>query len=522
MNLLTDPWMPAIRRDGTREKVAIWQLLDEYETNPIVDIRAPRPDFRSAIYQLLIGIVQVAAAPEDEEVWLDRWEEPYSPEDFKERLLQYADCFEIDSEGPAFMQDYDLNSVDTKLESLTNLFISLPANEHYAKVPPKRISPYWAAVALYTLQTFAPSGGRGHRVGLRGGGPLTTILLPGYEDDILKPSLWKKTWLNILTEEHASTMSGNINLLERSDIFPWMKITKVSEKKGTELLPGECHPYHMYFGMPRRIRFIIVQESGNCDLTNEPCQEMVTGYHTRHSGNNYDGVWQHPLNAYAVPKKADELPISIKPQPGGINYRHWLGIACPKETHMPANVIAVTISSTERREVLRRNPAMLWASGYDMDNMKARCWYESTMPVYGLDSDSADKIADQVSIFIHQASELTFALRSAIKEAWFSRPKDAKGDVSFVMESFWRRTETDFYRLLDRLIGNLDDDYIWAECTAQWRDLICGEVLSLFDQWALAQQEDGLDMHRVVKARNVLEWKIGKVRKEFNNLIEVE
>ncbi len=257
MNLLTDCWLPVIRRDGKQEKVAIWGLLDDYESNPIVDLESPRPDFRNAIYQLLIGIVQVAAAPEDEEVWAELWEEPYSLEEFKQKVLKYTDCFEIDSEGPAFMQDYDLDVEESKQEDLTNLFISLPANEHYSKVHPQQVSPHWGAVALYTLQTFAPSGGRGHRVGLRGGGPLTTILLPGPEEGTQEPSLWKKIWLNILPQEQVSSLSGDEQLQGRGDIFPWMKATKISEAKGTELYPKECHPYHMYFGMPRRIRLEI-------------------------------------------------------------------------------------------------------------------------------------------------------------------------------------------------------------------------------------------------------------------------
>ena len=129
MNLLTDSWMPVIRRDGTREKIAIWQLLDDYQTNPIIDLQAPRPDFRNALYQLLIGIIQVAAAPEDEEDWAELWDEPYSPDEFKQKILKYQDCFEIDSEGPAFMQDYDSTLLQQKdAVSIFRLVMGSPGN----------------------------------------------------------------------------------------------------------------------------------------------------------------------------------------------------------------------------------------------------------------------------------------------------------------------------------------------------------------------------------------------------------
>ena len=36
-----------------------------------------------------------------------------------------------------------------------------------------------AAIGLFTLSAYAPAGGAGIRTSLRGGGPLTTLLLPG-------------------------------------------------------------------------------------------------------------------------------------------------------------------------------------------------------------------------------------------------------------------------------------------------------------------------------------------------------
>ncbi|MGG2362666.1 type I-E CRISPR-associated protein Cse1/CasA, partial [Salmonella enterica] len=55
------------------------------------------------------------------------------------------------------------------------------------------LAPAAAAMALFTLQTFAPSGGAGHRTSLRGGGPLTTLVRPGTVaglSDALWPLLW--------------------------------------------------------------------------------------------------------------------------------------------------------------------------------------------------------------------------------------------------------------------------------------------------------------------------------------------
>lgn len=105
MNLLYDQWLPIIRKDGSKSKIAIYQLLDDYRTNPVLELEAPRPDLKNALYQLLIGITQVAAMPEDEEEWAELFCSPHSPETYQEKILKFRDCFEIDSKGPAAYSD---------------------------------------------------------------------------------------------------------------------------------------------------------------------------------------------------------------------------------------------------------------------------------------------------------------------------------------------------------------------------------------------------------------------------------
>lgn len=525
MNLITDQWLPVIRlNDNTdipNEKITLWQILDNYEDNPVIDIRAPRPDFRNAIYQLIAGIVQVAALPDDDEHWAELFHTPWELQSFKDKLMSIAHCFEIDTEGPAFMQDYAL--VDGfKEETLGNLFINLPANEHYIPVDkdfrksePQQIDVYWAAVALFTLQSFAPSGGRGHRVGLRGGGPLTTLLLPLGE----KRTLWEKIWMNIISEKELSRLTGDCSKKELSDIFPWMKPTKVSEKSGSEFFAEECHPFHMYFGMPRRIRLLFDNTGGICDITGEQCEKVVKRYRTRHSGNNYSGTWFHPFTAYGYdPKKPAEVPFSKKPQAGGITYRHWLGLAVKSEQVLPAFVVTLGQDSGYRGEIIKTYGATLWAAGYNMNNMKAECWYESTMPVYPLDSPAAKRISDMATILVNAAQELARSVRYAVKAAWFKSPKDARGDIFFIESLFWQNTEADFYALLSDFVSQMNSSAIKNDVSDRWQKVLTSQTFNLFDQWALAQQEEGLDLKRIVQARNNLNYTIGKVKKVLNNI----
>ena len=71
---------------------------------------------------------------------------------------------------------------DKTLKDNTDLFI------HRGQM--QSLCPACAAAALYTLQAFAPSGGKGHRTSMRGGGPLSTLLKGR--------NLWESVWLNVL------------------------------------------------------------------------------------------------------------------------------------------------------------------------------------------------------------------------------------------------------------------------------------------------------------------------------------
>jgi CRISPR system Cascade subunit CasA len=277
----------------------------------------------------------------------------------------------------------------------------------------------------------------------------------------------------------------------------------------------------MFFGMPRRIKLLVEKIPTICDLTGEHTETSVTSYKTKNYGINYDGPWLHPLNAYSVnPKKPDEPPLSIKGQPGGITYRHWSGLAISSENQTPAKVVQLLNSSSVRRKVLEDCGANVWASGYDMDNMKARCWYESTMPLFPLSPEDSTVVKSRISYLVNAASEVAANLRTSVKSAWFSRPKDVKGDMSFLDTSFWQQTEPAFYQNLARLVNDPADRVLVAEIATTWEKKIRNMALDLFDTWALSAQEDGLDMKRVVLARrDLLKWlKNGKQMKELKNL----
>ena len=294
------------------------------------------------------------------------------------RAIEAAFNLDTDNGTPVFMQDFDLPEDEDKpvsallIEAPGEQTLKLNADHFIKRGGVECLSPYWAAIALFTLQINAPSGGSGHRVSLRGGGPMTTLVLP--PENTQDSSLWHRLWLNVLTQEEVAELHGNHHLTEPSATFPWLAPTRTSEKKGMETYPEHAHPLQMYWSMPRRIR-LHWQEGqegdGECGLTGQPLTKQVRHYQTRNYGVNYSGNWQHPLTPYAL--EADKEPLSIKGQPGGIGYRHWLGLAVSDDSGKAKKAPALVVQKYQHRWRAIGDKSMnprLWAFGYDMDNMK--------------------------------------------------------------------------------------------------------------------------------------------------------
>ncbi len=503
MNLLETPWLRVRRHDGD----VLTACISDISNTIIEGIVSPRADFRGAIYQLLIGLLQTAFAPEDRKQWQRYWKEPPAPEMLAAAFEPYRAAFVLDAPvgEPAFMQDLTLD--DGEQKDISALLIEAPGGktirdnqDHFVKQGQVRtISPDAAAMSLFTLQINAPSGGVGHRVSLRGGGPLTTLVMP--PDDGYYNSLWHKLWLNVLTREEWEKLPGDHSNNDIAAIFPWMGVTRTSEKKGMETYPDQVNPLQAFWSMPRRMRLQFQPEERRCDLTGETGNPVVKHYITRNYGINYAGAWIHPLTPYAV--EDGKEPISIKAQPGGLGYRHWLGLVAPsgkgRITRSPARVVRAWEDRRYLIDDADFHPR-LWAFGYDMDNMKARCWYEAEMPIFSLDREQREELAELAQKMVEAATETVKILKTALKQAWFKRPGDVKGDISFIDANFWSATEANFYKYLQELVDVLDDEGAQDEILARWHATLKNNALALFDQYALSSFNEDGDLARVVQA----------------------
>src|SRR5690606_1126261 len=411
---------------------------------------------------------------------------------------------EFDGAGPRFMQDREL--AEGEPVGIASLLIESPGDnairnnsDHFVKRGRiEHLCPCCTATALLTLQINAPAGGAGHRTGLRGGGPLTTLV-----ECQPAQTLWHNIWINIRERSTYLAQGGDPDLVAPHFSFPWLAPTTAIQKSDGETAPAQVHPAHVYWAMPRRIRLDLPNLSeGHCDICLRPSKQLISRYITKNYGLNYKGAWDHPLSPYYETKNG-WLPAH--PQPGGFGYRHWLawiiGTDANGKRQRAARVVDHVLTHRERQAgaTLR-----IRAFGYDMDNMKARCWYESTLPLYGLtDCDRATKEAVQteVGVWLAAAELSVFYLSSAVRDAWFGG--DAQGDLSAVDASFWSATEPAFYDRLKALIdaSRTATAFDSTGAAEAWLHILSRAALRLFDDVLVgAGRIDGQDAARVATA----------------------
>ncbi|MFC1752872.1 type I-E CRISPR-associated protein Cse1/CasA [Thermoproteota archaeon] len=519
MNLLTDPWIPVLLKSGLSKNICPWQVTENYERDPIIKVDTLRPDFDGALVQFFIGLFQTILAPEDDLFWKKLYYQPPSPQFIKDVCADYVYVFNLDSEGPRFMQD--LEQFEGEKKSVHELLLNEPGEQTLREnkdVFIKRkeewhMSLQNAVLALFTLQINAPSGGKGHRTSLRGGGPLTTLVVPdpSFNKNV---TLWQIIWLNVLS---SSTLNVHFPL-EKTDmknIFPWLAQTRTSETD-IKTTYNDVHPLQQFWPMPRRIRFCFDDQINDISMLSANKEKDFKEYITKNYGINYESTtFRHPLSPYR--KTKNEIYFPVHPEEKGLAYKNWLEFVYSANSSNiePAKVV---YRATKGNSVLKNIKTRLWIFGYDMDNMKARSWQEAHFPIYYLKEEGFSVYIDAIQGHLELAREAAFYLRTAIAKAWFS-PKLRK-TIQFIEKSFWMCTESDFFKQagsLHSLIENnsaFDSEEV-VKLKVKWFDYIKNNVMSLFNTWVMSSNILYEDSNRIVQAKHYLKLCFVKAKKKF-------
>ncbi|WP_305064280.1 type I-E CRISPR-associated protein Cse1/CasA [Methanococcoides sp.] len=502
-NLIHEKWIWVQRQDGTRSMIAPWQITDEIGSNPIVSLDEPRHDFNGSMIQFLIGLVQTTMSPKSERDWRKRFTSPPTPEELLKTFENVSQVFELDGDNGRFMQDHEHiegaeNRVDALLMEMPGAQTIKQNTDHFQKRDTvARMCLPCSATALFNLQLNAPAGGQGHRTSLRGGGPLTTL--------VKGSNLWQTIWLNVISDENFNGL-GDVDNCEISDIYPWMGPTRTSEKKDAMTTPMDVNPKQMYWGMPRRIRLNLDDlTEGACDVCGCDSDKLVSKYVTKNYGYNYDGGWCHVLSPHNENKNG---LLPRHPQPGGITYRHWLGLVQHDPDKGLYSSLAFERFVQKQKDLIDlgdvfKNTPQLWAFGYDFDNMKVRCWYESTMPLFNVSDEVRPGYEQIVSRLVKTAEIIGYNTRSCVKKALFG-DNTPRGDLSYIDSRFWHDTEPDFYNILNQLMDVVDDEAMVLELKMKWHKELSRISEKLFDDSSQSMQFSVIDPERAALAHKDL------------------
>ena len=489
LNLITDPWIPALRG---RERVTI--RPDQIAEPGVTTLVWQRADFNLACLELLIGLVSMADPPKDEAEWFSRLDQPDAKR-LREALAPFAPCFALAGDGPRFLQDleaFEQAAKPSDIKLVDMLFIDSAGGSTALKnadLMVKRdrfdsLSPAEAAMALYTLQAFAPPGGAGNRTSMRGGGPMTTLVQP-LDEEGGRFTLWRLVFANVLPGVPLAVEDVKAAL-------PWLRPTRTSEK-GQIVTQEDAHPLEVFFGMPRRLRFVFSKE------------DRVVGVVQRPYGTNY-AAWEHPLTPYYRQKEDAAEWLPAHPKAGRLSYRNWLGVTMePGQEGKGTRRTARTVRECRNRS---RTPDFeLMVGGWTMDNMKPVSFSLDKYPAFpGLGQDGEDRIRR----FVEAANAASRALLKQLKAA--CRLAGTSSDM--VADSFFAETEEEFMRTVRRII-----DGTGPEVEEAWHRTLKDRTLCMFDDHVLGGLTDrdiaGIES-RVIARRKLLATLVTQVRKEMD------
>lgn len=533
-NLIHDEWIPVKRADGARQIIAPWQLTEDIELNPIVSLDAPRPDFNGAMIQFLIGLVQTTMTPVNDREWKNTLKKSPQPQNLKDAFEKVSYAFNLEGDGPRFMQDFDL---------------IMNASDDYEKLPIERIMPGMAGentiaqnrdhfikkdtvtkiclpcstMALLSVENYV-NFGRGHRIPLRGANALTTI--------ILSDTLWETIWMNVISQKELFIPKfGDVSKSEIDSIFPWMgnSFTKNKEQLVT---PQEVHPFHIFWAMPYRVLLDFKEkDSGTCDLCGCHSHNLITKFIRKPYGISYKGSWVHTLTPY---RTKDRDLFTQKVEKGGINYHHWLGLVQEdKERAFPAPVV---LSFHYRKhmfpdlnEVLEHEPR-LWGFGYDSENANYKGWYEGKMPLINIEEQIIPAFELEVAKTIKLADIIFYntqvSVIKVLKESVFKGiekiDKKMLAKIDYINNCFWSNTESSFYDILNEIHKLLLCNESTYMIEKNWVKILSRASIDIFDYYSQESQIEVANPKRIVKVRQGLLYFNSLYNKEIQKILDIQ
>jgi CRISPR system Cascade subunit CasA len=515
MNLITDAWIPVRSRSGAFKLISPIDLTDT--NDPAIQLDAVRPDFNGALAQFLIGLLYTLMPPKDDEVWEDVLCNPPTRAVLEAASLKAKGSFELLSDsGPAFMQDFspsldggrkpkkgktkdtsetehdDEGEAEFSENSIQSLLVDAPLvntiklNRALFSKPAVdfAVRDVTAAQMLLSLQINGPGRGTGYFKGIRGDGPITTLLWPAAKADGAPTSLFEKIWINVLTQT------------ERHDLktaFPWCAETITSE--------GDRFAYGPqlwdFWATPIRIRLNSVASLCECSLDRRLDRGFsVETYITRNFGAHYPNERKHPLSPHQEIKP--NVFVAIKAKKGSMGFQDWPSLISDGEYQGKWFFSAAVLDrSDDVRQVFRSRfgaQFVVWAFGVQFNKASAEAWHEKLLPSFaGYSRTESTRVYQFAAQLANAANIAKDKLEKAFNTATTNPVKNGKPKKkrkpNELIAAFYDRLESSFYKTLDD-VASLE---VTTELKQSWVSQLRRTALDLFEEFtqSVPPESDG-------------------------------
>lgn len=275
MDLLSGDWIP-VTHDGDVHQLNLKTLLC---TDTAWELTLPRDDMELAALQLLICLVQVMFAPDDNAGLRERIARPLDEAEYDTAAKVYCEWFDLAHLHSPFMQSRGVAAND--VTPIQKLFIGLPEGNNHSFFDPEgaisAICGGCAAIALFNQASCCPSIGGGFKGALRGSAPITTL--------VDAPDLRRRIWENVLT------LAAQRVWHEAEHRLPtWIDPIRPGEK----LHSVDIGLPRGLFWQPARVELIARDVPGVCDSCGHVSEQMYVGFNKEKFNYTVDGLWRHP------------------------------------------------------------------------------------------------------------------------------------------------------------------------------------------------------------------------------------
>lgn len=289
MDLLIDPWIPVrSMNSGKPEVISLKQLCCSEDQR---SLNLPRDDMELAALQLLICLLQVTSAPQDDGEMRRRVAKPLAEAEFTALMSPWHQTFQLDHPQNPFMQVKGVGAKEpTPMEKLMT-GLSGATNCAFVNQPwqGEALCGGCTAIALFNQANNAPGFGGGFKSGLRGGTPITTL--------IKGPDLRTTIWLNVLT---TPRLQSSFPVDRHIENLPTWKRPITSGKTFPAATIGLLRGL---FWQPAHIELCPPIGHGQCCGCGQLSNQRYNGFLKAKFNFMVEGLWPHPHSPRVIAEK---------------------------------------------------------------------------------------------------------------------------------------------------------------------------------------------------------------------------